>query len=78
MDSGPLLIPMQLGFNGGFFEPHINSREPCYFTKFPDGLQTYTLNVLWFQKKRNPDTQVVEEIKTHILFPVTFFQNSCG
>jgi hypothetical protein len=31
--------------------PHINSWEPCYFTKFPDGPQPYTLNVLWLQQK---------------------------
>jgi hypothetical protein len=31
--------------------PHINSKEPCYFTKVPDGPQSYTLNVLWFQEE---------------------------
>jgi len=29
--------------------PHINSREPCYFAKDPDGPQTYTHYFIWFQ-----------------------------
>jgi len=33
----------------GPFVPHINSREPCYFAKVPDGPQIYTLDVLWLQ-----------------------------
>ena len=37
--------------------PHINSRKPCYFAKFPDRPQTCTLNVIWLQK-RIPDKRV--------------------
>jgi hypothetical protein len=35
----------------GPFVPHINSWEPCYFAKVPNGSQTYTLNVLWIQEE---------------------------
>jgi len=42
---------MHLGLNNGPFVPHINSWEPCYFAKVPDGPQTYTLNVLWLQEE---------------------------
>ena len=31
--------------------PHINLWEPCYFVKVPDGLQAYTLDVLWLQEE---------------------------
>ena len=33
------------------FVPHINSREPCCFTKISDGPQTYILNILWPQEE---------------------------
>jgi hypothetical protein len=33
------------------FVPHINSWEPCYFARVPDGPQTYTLDVLWLQEE---------------------------
>jgi hypothetical protein len=32
--------------------PHIDLQEPCCFTKFPDGPQIYTLDVLWLQEGR--------------------------
>jgi hypothetical protein len=35
----------------GPFVPHFNSWEPCYFNKFPDGPQTYILNIIWLQEK---------------------------
>ena len=37
--------------------PHINSWEPCCFTKIPDGPQIYTLNVLWLQEEEE-ETQI--------------------
>jgi hypothetical protein len=42
-------VEMHLGLTDRPFVPHINSREPCSFTKVPDGPHTYTLNVLWLQ-----------------------------
>jgi len=51
MDSGPLLVPTDLGLNNGPFVPHTSLWEPCCFTKVPDGPQTYTLNVLWLQEE---------------------------
>ena len=42
---------MHLGLNWWALLPHINSWEPCYFAKVPDGPETYTLNVLWLKKK---------------------------
>jgi len=40
---------MHLGLIDGPFVSHINSVEPCYFAKVPDGPQTYTVNVIWLQ-----------------------------
>jgi len=51
MGSGPLLVPMHPGLNNGPLVPHVKLWEPCYFTKVPDGPQTYTLDVLWLQEK---------------------------
>jgi hypothetical protein len=31
--------------------PHIDIWEPCFLTKFPDGSQNYTFNVLWIQEE---------------------------
>jgi hypothetical protein len=33
------------------FVPHIDSREPCCFTKVPDGVQRYTLDILWLKEE---------------------------
>ena len=51
MGSGPLLVPMHLGLSNGPFVPYVKIWEPCYFTKVPDGPQTYTLDVLWLQEE---------------------------
>jgi len=51
LGSGPLLVPMHLGLSNGPFVPYVKIWEPCYFTKVPDGPQTYTLDVLWLQEE---------------------------
>jgi len=39
------------GLIDGPFVSHTNSREPCSFTKVPDGPQTYSLHVFWIQEE---------------------------
>ena len=49
----------------GPFVPHINSWEPCYFAKVPDGPQTYTLGILWLQKEEARYTYLSEAKTSH-------------
>ena len=51
MSSGPLQVQMHLGLNNGPFVHHVKLWEPSYFTKVPDGPQTYILHILWLQEK---------------------------
>jgi hypothetical protein len=47
------------------FVPHINLWEPCYFTKIPDGPQTYSLNVLWHQDGAQIHMYQKSKLRTH-------------
>ena len=60
-----LTVPMHLGLNWQALCPHINSREPCCFTKVPDGSHTHTVDVLWIQEEGAQYTCLSEAKASH-------------
>jgi hypothetical protein len=60
--------------------PHLDLWEPCFFAKFTDGPQTFTLDVLWLQEGANEcENKVINltfKYELDIKHPVVFLHST--